>query len=94
MLFFSGISSLTYTREGEALYLHSSSEIQRISLAVHKITCARCYLSLPQNSAEEDEDTGEIVEVAEPKGDQDSTPMVNGNVDSKESSLVDKVIVV
>lgn len=85
---YSGISSLTFTREAEALYLHSSSELQRISLAVHKVTTARCYLNLP-HGAREDGDTGEI-ETAEGKGDQES-PIVNGNVDSKESSVIDKV---
>lgn len=85
----SGISSLTFTREGEALYHHSSSELQRISLAVHRVTTTRCYLNLPRKEVE-DGDTGEI-ENSEVKGDQDTTPIVNGNLDSKESSVIEKV---
>lgn len=47
MHFFSGISSLTFTKAGEALYLHSSSELQRISLSVTKVTKTHCALNLP-----------------------------------------------
>lgn len=50
----SGISSLTFTRDGEALYLHSSSEIQRISLAAHKVTTTHCYLNLPVGARNDD----------------------------------------
>ncbi|XP_012284350.1 lethal(2) giant larvae protein homolog 1 isoform X2 [Orussus abietinus] len=45
-----GISSLTFTRSGEALYLHSSSELQRISLSATKVTKAHCALNLPPNA--------------------------------------------
>lgn len=45
-----GISSLTFTKTGEALYLHSSSELQRISLSVTKVTKAHCALNLPPNA--------------------------------------------
>ncbi|KAK0172994.1 hypothetical protein PV328_006251 [Microctonus aethiopoides] len=45
-----GISSLTFTKAGEALYLHSSSELQRISLSVTKVTKAHCALNLPPNA--------------------------------------------
>lgn len=48
--FYSGISSLTFTKAGEALYLHSSSELQRISLSVTKVTKAHCALNLPPNA--------------------------------------------
>lgn len=47
---FSGISSLTFTKSGEALYLHSSSELQRISLSASKVTKAHCALNLPPNA--------------------------------------------
>lgn len=87
---FSGISSLTFTKEGEALYLHSSSELQRITLAVHKQTCARCYLNLPTNTRAES-DTGETVETPDDKTEDTTAPMVNGNMDSKESSVMEKV---
>ncbi|CAL7936357.1 unnamed protein product [Xylocopa violacea] len=45
-----GISSLTFTKAGEALYLHSSSELQRISLSASKVTKANCALNLPPNA--------------------------------------------
>lgn len=50
MSFFSGISSLSFTRSAEALYLHSSSELQRISLTPSKGVRAYCALSLPPNA--------------------------------------------
>jgi lethal(2) giant larvae protein len=37
MIFFSGISSLCFTNHGEALYMMSSSEIQRITLSATKV---------------------------------------------------------
>uniref|UniRef100_A0A1B6LPM2 Uncharacterized protein n=1 Tax=Graphocephala atropunctata TaxID=36148 RepID=A0A1B6LPM2_9HEMI len=45
-----GISSLVFTREGEALYLHSSSELQRISLSAVRTTAAHCALVLPAHA--------------------------------------------
>ncbi|XP_017757002.1 PREDICTED: lethal(2) giant larvae protein homolog 1 isoform X1 [Eufriesea mexicana] len=45
-----GISSLTFTKAGEALYLYSSSELQRISLSASKVTKAHCALNLPPNA--------------------------------------------
>ncbi|KAK2584774.1 hypothetical protein KPH14_007097 [Odynerus spinipes] len=45
-----GISSLTFTKSGEALYLHSSSELQRISLSATKVTKAHCTLNLPPSA--------------------------------------------
>lgn len=44
---FSGISSLAFTRYGEALYLHSSSELQRISVSATTVTQVDCSLNLP-----------------------------------------------
>jgi len=46
-LIYSGISSLAFTRYGEALYLHSSSELQRISVSATNITQVDCSLDLP-----------------------------------------------
>ncbi|GLV32955.1 lethal (2) giant larvae [Carabus blaptoides fortunei] len=92
-----GISSLTFTKDGEALYLHSSSELQRITLAVHKQTSTHCYLQLPAGARAETTAAGEIVgkvQGNEVQQDSQSTatpaPLVNGNADSKESSLADK----
>lgn len=72
---FSGISSLTFTKAGEALYLHSSSELQRISLSASKITKAHCALNLPPNARlsevnnEEAREQGGVVEgTAETEG--------------------------
>ena len=41
---------MTFTKAGEALYLYSSSELQRISLSVNKVTKAYCALNLPPNA--------------------------------------------
>ncbi|XP_045535605.1 lethal(2) giant larvae protein [Papilio machaon] len=41
-----GISSLCFSKRGEALYLHSSSELQRITLSATKVTFAQCHILL------------------------------------------------
>ncbi|CAH2037874.1 unnamed protein product, partial [Iphiclides podalirius] len=41
-----GISSLCFSKRGEALYLHSSSELQRITLSATKVTVAVCQVPL------------------------------------------------
>ncbi|XP_063618266.1 lethal(2) giant larvae protein homolog 1 [Cydia splendana] len=41
-----GISSLCFSKRGEALYLHSSSELQRITLSATKVTIAHCQVLL------------------------------------------------
>ncbi|XP_020295148.1 lethal(2) giant larvae protein homolog 1 isoform X2 [Pseudomyrmex gracilis] len=58
-----GISSLTFTKAGEALYLHSSSELQRISLSTSKVTKAHCALNLPPHARAEN-----VNEVAHEEG--------------------------
>nr|XP_034188429.1 lethal(2) giant larvae protein homolog 1 isoform X7 [Osmia lignaria] len=70
-----GISSLTFTKAGEALYLHSSSEIQRISLSTSKVTKANCALNLPPNARsypeannEETQEQGVVEGAAETEG--------------------------
>ncbi|KAK9707867.1 LLGL2 [Popillia japonica] len=87
-----GISSLVFTRDGEALYFHSSSELQRISLSATKITSARCYLQLPEGARhEETADVTLTTEEERPAEEQSpSVAMVNGNSESKESSVADK----
>ncbi|XP_043284182.1 lethal(2) giant larvae protein homolog 1 isoform X3 [Venturia canescens] len=57
-----GISSLTFTKAGEALYLHSSSELQRISLSVTKVTKAHCALNLPPNARSLPEGSPEVIQ--------------------------------
>lgn len=85
---FSGISSLVFTKNAEALYLHSSSELQRISLSATHATKSRCYLALPPGAREEEEDEENE---GENKFEQD-VPLVNGlTTDSKEGSVGDKV---
>ncbi|ERL89741.1 hypothetical protein D910_07102 [Dendroctonus ponderosae] len=82
-----GISSLVFTKTAEALYPHSSSELQRISLSATAITQARCYLPIPNDSenpeAEGDNNTSteEAIEA----------PLVNGAVDSNTLEKVDEV---
>lgn len=46
VIFCSGISSFTFTKYGEGLYLHSSSEIQRITLSASRKTIPQCSLML------------------------------------------------
>lgn len=38
---------MAFTRYGEALYLHSSSELQRISVSATSVTQVDCSLNLP-----------------------------------------------
>uniref|UniRef100_A0A336M8J6 CSON012653 protein n=1 Tax=Culicoides sonorensis TaxID=179676 RepID=A0A336M8J6_CULSO len=57
-----GISSLCFTTHGEALYMCSSSELQRITLSATKIICAEGTVELEpceedQSAIESDEDT-------------------------------------
>lgn len=74
-------------------------------MATHKITSTRCYLNLPLGAREEetavpaDGEAASSVGQIEGKvqGDQNQTEsqsgpvMVNGNADSKESSVAEKV---
>lgn len=41
---FSGISSLTFSKYGEAVYFHSSSELQRISVSATKVNIYLIYV--------------------------------------------------
>ncbi|XP_018324100.2 uncharacterized protein LOC108736234 [Agrilus planipennis] len=93
-----GISSLVFTKTAEALYLHSSSELQRISLCATQSTTARCYLVLPKGARDESgigdatSDAGieGHVQADEQQENENPAPLVNGNVESKESSVADK----
>lgn len=86
---------MVFTKDGEALYFHSSSELQRLSLSATKITSARCYLALPEGARQEqgsnvnsdnDDDEERQMDVV-----QNLFPLVNGSTESKESSVADKV---
>ncbi|XP_015108444.1 lethal(2) giant larvae protein homolog 1 isoform X2 [Diachasma alloeum] len=74
-----GISSLTFTRGGEALYLHSSSELERISLSVNNVTKAHCALNLPPNARSTPETTVSSVQsVKEGEGEGEQEGVVEG----------------
>ncbi|XP_044734719.1 lethal(2) giant larvae protein homolog 1 isoform X2 [Chrysoperla carnea] len=60
-----GISSLVFTPFGEALYLHSSSELQRITVNANHVTAARCYLKLVRDKQENGDDENETSTEAE-----------------------------
>uniref|UniRef100_A0AAU8EGR6 Lethal (2) giant larvae n=1 Tax=Grapholita molesta TaxID=192188 RepID=A0AAU8EGR6_GRAMO len=47
-----GISTLCFSKRGEALYLHSSSELQRITVSATKVTIAQCHVALAPWAAE------------------------------------------
>ncbi|XP_065560040.1 lethal(2) giant larvae protein-like isoform X2 [Artemia franciscana] len=47
-----GISSLVFARNGEAFYMHSSSEIQRIAFVAKDYVRLRCRLDLPEGLRE------------------------------------------
>lgn len=91
---FSGISSLVFTKDAQALYLHSSSEFQRISLAATAITMARCYLPLPSTDRdiEGTSDAGSDHRTNETLENSTDTPLVNGTAESKDGSVADKVV--
>ncbi|CAH1129271.1 unnamed protein product [Ceutorhynchus assimilis] len=81
-----GISSLVFTKTAEALYLHSSSELQRISLSATAITQARCYLPVPstEDAVSENEENINTEEATEP-------PLVNGTVETGGLEKVDEL---
>ncbi|KAL1494212.1 hypothetical protein ABEB36_009844 [Hypothenemus hampei] len=78
-----GISSLVFTKTAEALYLHSSSELQRLSLSATAVTQARCYLPIASddNRTSENLDTEEVTEA----------PLANGTVETGGLEKVDEV---
>lgn len=94
-IFFSGISSLVFTKDAQALYLHSSSELQRISLSATAVTMARCYLPLPSGlgAGDREETTSDAGSDRANETLENSTdaPLVNGTADSKDGSVADKV---
>ncbi|XP_072398272.1 lethal(2) giant larvae protein [Diabrotica undecimpunctata] len=83
-----GVSSLVFTKDAQALYLHSSSELQRLSLATCSVTMARCYLPLPAGARDDSEQVE--VEVEHEVLELSEAPLVNGNAESKEGSVADK----
>lgn len=94
---FSGISSLVFTRDAEALYLHSSSELQRLSLSATRVTSARCYLPLPEGARDQPEEEEANITAGDEQQNEEASNtaasglLVNGTAESKESSVNDKV---
>ncbi|XP_076170885.1 LLGL domain-containing protein l(2)gl isoform X6 [Ptiloglossa arizonensis] len=86
-----GISSLTFTKAGEALYLHSSSELQRISLSVSKVTKAHCALSLPPNARSFPE-TANKEEIQEKKGVVEGTAETQGESQGNQTTPIQRMI--
>lgn len=48
-----------FTHEGEALYLHSSSELQRVTVSAARLTVALCSLPLPEHARNNGHDTSD-----------------------------------
>lgn len=48
-----------FTHEGEALYLHSSSELQRVTVSAARLTVALCSLPLPEHARDNGHDTSD-----------------------------------
>lgn len=91
-----GISSLTFTKSGEAFYLHSSSELERISLSVTKVTKAQCALNLLPNARESLDKAPETEEENEEE-DEDEDEEINKdekikNTNDKQDEIVDKLL--
>lgn len=90
LFFFSGISSLTFTKSGEALYLHSSSELQRISLSAVKVTKAHCALNLPPHARTYTDNTNEV---SQEQGVVEGAPETEGETQgSQPPTVVNRVI--
>ncbi|XP_001654112.2 protein lethal(2) giant larvae [Aedes aegypti] len=60
-----GISSLCFTNHGEALYMMSSSEVQRITLSTSKIVSPTGYIELEDWSQADQEEPEQAVEAEE-----------------------------
>ncbi|KAK9887726.1 hypothetical protein WA026_000044 [Henosepilachna vigintioctopunctata] len=83
-----GISSLVFTKNAEALYLHSSSELQRISLSANFSTHARCFLTIPKGARDEaavDETSGEPQDESGENLDLEEATVANGSSERKNS---------
>ncbi|KAL6442935.1 hypothetical protein ACFW04_002747 [Cataglyphis niger] len=88
-----GISSLIFTKAGEAFYLHSSSELQRISLSAGKVTKAQCVLNLPPRARSSTERTENINEVAQEQGIVEGVPETEGETqESQPPTVANRVI--
>ncbi|KAG5315252.1 L2GL protein, partial [Pseudoatta argentina] len=85
-----GISSLIFTKAGEALYLHSSSELQRISLSTAKMTKAHCALILPPHARSFAVNTNEV---AQEQGVVEGAPETEGETqESQPPTAANRII--
>ncbi|XP_018338210.1 PREDICTED: lethal(2) giant larvae protein homolog 1 isoform X4 [Trachymyrmex septentrionalis] len=85
-----GISSLIFTKAGEALYLHSSSELQRISLSTAKMTKAHCALNLPPHARSFAVNTNEV---AQEQGVVEGAPETEGETqESQPPTAANRII--
>jgi len=75
---YSGISSLAFTRYGEALYLHSSSELQRISVSAATVTQVDCSLNLPTRDRTPRSRSITPINSYSDENEQDDFPKING----------------
>ncbi|XP_029173116.1 lethal(2) giant larvae protein homolog 1 isoform X2 [Nylanderia fulva] len=87
-----GISSLIFTKAGEALYLHSSSELQRISLSAGKVTKAQCVLNLPPRARSLTERPENVNEVAQEQGVVEGAPETEGETQESQPPTANRVI--
>lgn len=72
------------------MYLHSSSELQRISLSAGKVTKAHCVLNLPPRARSLTERTENTNEVAQEQGVVEGAPETEG--ETQESQPSNRVI--
>ncbi|XP_023165771.2 protein lethal(2) giant larvae isoform X1 [Drosophila hydei] len=74
-----GISSLCFTNSGEALYMMSSSELQRIALSTFQVIQPTGFVSVEPFETDDNESTIQAIE------DDNSDKNVNSNDDSAEN---------
>ncbi|XP_054281586.1 lethal(2) giant larvae protein homolog 1-like isoform X1 [Macrosteles quadrilineatus] len=80
-----GISSLVFTRYGEAVYLHSSSEMQRLSVSATRHTAPHCGLELPPHArATQRLDQGDSSSDSESSSDSSSSSSSSSDSDAEE----------
>lgn len=83
-----GISSLTFTKYGEALYLHSSSELQRVTVSATCFTLPACHLELPPTARSK---TSQQLNT-EPHSDTDTSDTSKEATRGTEATTAEKVI--
>ena len=88
-IFYSGISSLCFTNHGEALYMMSSSEVQRITLSGKKIVSPNGCIELEEwDEDEEDEKADKTEDGDENTTMEATTPISAANSDNHLKSIL------